>query len=182
MNTHRSAGLLLRWLAQSAWGAQHRPARDPANLADLDLETLMQMDVIVTAQKREERLQNVPISVDAVTGATLENFGDKNFFDYASAIPNLTVGIGAGQGGNGSGFGVSSSRAVTIRGLAGNNTTVFYLNDAPLPLSLDPRAVDLERVEVLRGPQGTLVGAGPIVRTVRLITPTPPMHATSRNL
>jgi len=92
MNTQRSAGLLLCWLAQSAWGAQHPPASDPSNLADLDLETLMQMDVIVTAQKREERLQNVPISVDAVTGATLENFGDKNFFDYASAIPNLTVG------------------------------------------------------------------------------------------
>ena len=181
MNTQRSAGLLLCWLAQSAWGAQHPPASDPSNLADLDLEALMQMDVIVTAQKREERLQNVPISVDAVTGATLENFGDKNFFDYASAIPNLTVGIGAGQGGNGSGFGVSSSRAVTIRGVAGNNTTGFYLNDAPLPLSLDPRVVDLERVEVLRGPQGTLFGAGSMGGTVRLITREPALNDTSGN-
>ena len=182
MNTQRSAGLLLCWLAQSALGAEHPPASDPSKFADLDLQALMQMDVIVTAQKREERLQNVPISVDAVTGATLENFGDKNFFDYASAIPNLTVGIGAGQGGNGSGFGVSSSRAVTIRGVAGNNTTGFYLNDAPLPLSLDPRVVDLERVEVLRGPQGTLFGAGSMGGTVRLITREPALNDTSGNL
>src|ERR1700674_1662293 len=70
MNTQCSAGLLLCWLAQSAWGAEHPPASDPSNLVDLDLQALMQMDVIVTAQKREERLQNVPISVDAGPGGT----------------------------------------------------------------------------------------------------------------
>jgi iron complex outermembrane recepter protein len=182
MNTQRSIRLLLCLLARSACGAEHPPTGDLSNLADLDLQALMQMDVIVTAQKREERLQNVPISVDAVTGTTLENLGDKNFFDYASAIPNLTVGIGAGQGGNGSGFGVSSSRAVTIRGVAGNNTTGFYLNDAPLPVSLDPRVVDLERVEVLRGPQGTLFGAGSMGGTVRLITREPVLNSTSGNI
>jgi iron complex outermembrane receptor protein len=182
MNSQRSIRLFLCLLARSAWGAEHPPAGDLSNLADLDLQTLMQMDVMVTAQKREERLQNVPISVDAVTGTTLENLGDKNFFDYASAIPNLTVGIGAGQGGNGSGFGVSSSRAVTIRGVAGNNTTGFYLNDAPLPVSLDPRVVDLERVEVLRGPQGTLFGAGSMGGTVRLITREPVLNNTSGNI
>jgi outer membrane receptor protein involved in Fe transport len=136
----------------------------------------------VTAQKRKESLQSVPLSVDAITGATLENLGDKHFFDYASSLPNLTVGIGAGQGGNGSGFGVSSSRAVTIRGVAGNNTTGFYLNDAPLPLSLDPRAVDLERVEVLRGPQGTLFGSGSMGGTVRLITREPSLDKISGKL
>ena len=130
-------------------------------------------EVIVTAQRRSESLQTVPISMDAISGATLENLGDKNFFSYATTIPNLTVGIGTGAGGNGSGFGVSSSRAVTIRGVAGNNTTGFYLNDTPLPLSLDPRVVDLERVEVLRGPQGTLFGAGSMGGTVRLITREP---------
>ncbi len=182
MKTQCSAGLLLCWLAQGAGAAERPPAGDPANLADLDLQALMQMDVMVTSERREERLQNVPISVDAITGATLENFGDKNFFDYAATIPNLTVGIGTGQGGNGSGFGVSSSRSVTIRGVAGNNTTGFYLNDAPLPVSLDPRVVDLERVEVLRGPQGTLFGAGSMGGTVRLITREPALNDTSGNI
>ena len=47
---------------------------------------------------------------------------------------------------------------MTIRGIAGTNTTSFYINDTPVPLSLDPRVLDLQRVEVLRGPQGTLFG------------------------
>jgi iron complex outermembrane recepter protein len=136
-------------------------------------------EVIVTAERRSESLQTVPLSMDAISGVTLENLGDKNFFDYASSIPNLSVGIGTGAGGNGSGFGVSSTRAVTIRGVAGNNTTGFYLNDTPLPLSLDPRVLDLERIEVLRGPQGTLFGAGSMGGTVRLITRQPSLQQTS---
>jgi outer membrane receptor protein involved in Fe transport len=136
-------------------------------------------EVIVTAQKRAENLQTVPISIDAITGATLENLGDKDFFDYASTVANLAVGIGTGAGGNGSGYGVSSSRSVTIRGVAGDNTTAFYLNDTPLPLSLDPRVLDLERVEVLRGPQGTLFGQGSMGGAVRLITRQPALDQTS---
>jgi iron complex outermembrane receptor protein len=136
-------------------------------------------EVLVTAQRRVESLQSVPVSMDAISGATLENLGDKNFFDYATSIPNLTVGIGTGAGGNGSGFGVSSTRSVTIRGVAGNNTTGFYLNDTPLPLSLDPRVLDIDRIEVLRGPQGTLFGAGSMGGTVRLITRQPSLEETS---
>src|ERR1700742_3153933 len=86
-------------------------------------------DVVVTAQRRTEKLQDVPISMTAVTGATLENFGDKSFTDYAASIPNLAQSTGAGAGGNGNAFGVSSTRAVAIRGVYGNNTTGFYLND-----------------------------------------------------
>jgi outer membrane receptor protein involved in Fe transport len=68
---------------------------------------------------------------------------------------------------------------VTIRGVAGNNTTGFYLNDTPLPLSLDPRVLDIDRVEVLRGPQGTLFGAGSMGGTVRLITRQPSLEEIS---
>ncbi len=117
-------------------------------------------DVVVTAQRRAEKLQDVPISMSAVTGATLENFGDKSFTDYALSIPNLAQSTGAGAGGNGNAFGVSSTRAIAIRGVFGNNTTGFYLNDTPVPMSLDPRVVDIDRIEVLRGPQGTLFGQG----------------------
>jgi iron complex outermembrane receptor protein len=136
-------------------------------------------DVVVTAQRRAEKLQDVPISMSAVTGAMLENFGAKDFVDYAASIPNLSVGSGAGAGGNGNAFGVSSTRAVAIRGVAGNNTTGFYLNDTPIPMSLDPRALDIDRVEVLRGPQGTLFGAGSMGGTVRLVTREPSFDQTS---
>ena len=130
-------------------------------------------DVVVTAQRRTEKLQDVPISMTAVTGATLENFGDKSFTDYAASIPNLAQSTGAGAGGNGNAFGVSSTRAVAIRGVFGNNTTGFYLNDTPVPMSLDPRVVDIDHLEVLRGPQGTLFGQGSMGGTVRLVTREP---------
>jgi iron complex outermembrane receptor protein len=107
-------------------------------------------EITVTAQRREEKLQDVPISMSAVTGATLENLGFTSFNDYAGLIPNLSVGTGAGAGGNGNGFGVSSTRAVAIRGVAGNNTTALYLNDTPIPISVDPRVIDIDHVEVLR--------------------------------
>ncbi len=136
-------------------------------------------EIVVTAQRREEKLQDVPISMSAVTGAVLENLGAKNFNDYAAMIPNLANGTGAGAGGNGNAFGVSSTRAIAIRGVAGNNTTGFYLNDTPMPMSLDPRAVDIDRIEVLRGPQGTLFGAGSMGGTVRLVTHEPSVEAKS---
>ena len=136
-------------------------------------------EVVVTAQRREEKLQDVPISMSAITGVTLENLGAKTFNDYTGAIPNLATGTGAGAGGNGNAFGVSSTRAVAIRGVAGNNTTGFYLNDTPMPMSLDPRAVDIDRIEILRGPQGTLFGSGSMGGTVRLVTREPAVDRSS---
>jgi len=135
--------------------------------------------IVVTAQRRTEKMQDVPISMSAITGTTLENLGLKSFNDYSALIPNLSVGVGSGAGGAGSGAGVSSSRAVAIRGVAGNNTTALYLDDTPVPLSLDPRVIDIDRVEVLRGPQGTLFGAGSMGGTIRLVTRQPSLDQTS---
>lgn len=136
-------------------------------------------EVVVTAQRRPERLQSVPISMSVVTRATIANFGEQSLSDYAAGIPNLSLSTGAGAGGHGSSFGVSSTRAIAIRGVYGNNTTSFYLNDTPIPMSLDPRSLDLERVEVLRGPQGTLFGASAMGGTIRLITREPRLHGVS---
>jgi iron complex outermembrane recepter protein len=144
-----------------------------------DQNTAPLEEIVVTAERRAENLQSVPISMSAISGTTLENFAVRNFFEYAVTVPNLTIGAGTGVGGNGSGFGVSSSRAVTIRGVAGNNTTGFYLNDTPIPLSLDPRVLDVDRIEVLRGPQGTLFGAGSMGGVVRMITREPALDQTS---
>ena len=125
--------------------------------------------VIVTAERRSESIQEVPLSVTAISGDTLAKFSDVNFTDYAHAIPNLSFGTG-------SDFGITNGRTITIRGITGGRyrngqaTTSFYIDDTPVPLALDPRVLDLERIEVLRGPQGTLFGSSAMGGTVRLIT------------
>jgi iron complex outermembrane recepter protein len=125
--------------------------------------------VVVTAERRVESIQEVPLSVTALTGETLQKFDMQDFADYAHTIPNLSFGTG-------SDFGVTNGRTITIRGITGGRyryglgTTSFYIDDTPVPLSLDPRVLDLERIEVLRGPQGTLFGSSAMGGTVRLIT------------
>ena len=99
--------------------------------------------VTVTAERRTENLQSVPLSVTAISGDTLQKMGATEFADYAKAVPNLSYGTG-------NGFGVSTAREVTLRGVAGTNTTNFYIDDTPVPLSLDPRVLDLQRIEVLK--------------------------------
>ncbi len=106
-------------------------------------------EIVVTAQKRAESLQDVPMSISAITAETMQRADISTFIDYASKIPNLTFSYGQGQG-------VLESRAIAIRGIQGAGTTGFYVDDLPLPTTMDPRVVDLERIEVLRGPQGTL--------------------------
>ncbi len=125
--------------------------------------------VTVTAERRSESIQEVPLSVTAISGETLEKFGDVDFGDYAHTIPNLSFGTG-------SDFGVTNGRTITIRGITGGRyrygqaTTSFYIDDTPVPLALDPRVIDVERIEVLRGPQGTLFGSSAMGGTVRVIT------------
>jgi iron complex outermembrane recepter protein len=125
--------------------------------------------VTVTAERRSESIQEVPLSVTAISGDTLQKFNAVDFTDYAHSIPNLSFGTG-------SDFGVTNGRTITIRGITGGRyrnggaTTSFYIDDTPLPTALDPRVLDLERVEVLRGPQGTLFGSSAMGGTVRLIT------------
>lgn len=125
--------------------------------------------ITVTAQRRSESIQDVPLSVTALSGDMLTKFDSVQFDDYAHMVPNLSFGTG-------NTFGVSNGREITIRGIAGTNTTSYYINDTPLPISIDPRAVNLERVEVLRGPQGTLFGSSAMGGTVRLITRQPDLN------
>jgi outer membrane receptor protein involved in Fe transport len=129
--------------------------------------------VIVTAQRRSESLQEVPISMSAITGESLDNLGLTRFDQYAAMVPNLSLGTGAGSGGAGTGFGVSTTKTITIRGVFGDDTTGVYLNDSPVPPSMDPHLLDLERIEILRGPQGTLFGAGSMGGTVRFVAREP---------
>ena len=128
-------------------------------------------EVIVTAQKRSENEQSVPMSMTTFSSAALEQKSINDFFDYATKVPNLAFAP--------TGDGVGTARTVSIRGISGQNVTGFYIDDVPLPDSVDPRVLDIDHIEVLRGPQGTLYGARSMGGTVRLITKTPDLTTTS---
>ncbi len=140
-----------------------------ANAASDQLAT-----ITVTAQKRAESAQSVPLSMTTFTGAALQEKAITTFFDYATKVPNLSFAP--------TGDGIGTARTVAIRGISGNNVTGFYIDDTPLPDSLDPRVLDVARIEVLRGPQGTLYGARSMGGTVRIITQKPDLEHYSATL
>ena len=135
-------------------------------------------EVVVTATKREELLQDVPIAVTALTGQALEELGITNFSDYVMQLPGVTAG-GSGPGQNTIYIrGVASTTPnLTTAGVAGLAPNVaFYLDEQPLSQpgrNLDVYAADLQRIEVLSGPQGTLFGGSSQAGNVRLITNKP---------
>ena len=140
-------------------------------------------EVVVTATKREEPLQDVPIAVTALTEQTLERVGAANFADYALQLPGVTAG-GSGPGQNTiyiRGL-ASTTPNLTTAGVAGLAPNVaFYLDEQPLAQpgrNLDVYVADMERIEVLSGPQGTLFGASSQAGNVRLITNKPDVAET----
>ena len=144
-------------------------------------------EVVVTSRKKAEGLQDVPLSVNALTEESLEQKGINVFEDYLMQLPGVTAG--------GSGPGQST---IYIRGLASttpNLTTAgvaglapnvaFYLDEQPLGQpgrNLDVYAADVGRVEVLSGPQGTLFGASSQAGVVRMITNKPVIGESSSSL
>lgn len=122
-------------------------------------------EVVVTATKRSEPLQSLPLSVTSISGEDLRDRGATDFFAYAVAVPNLSFGAATD--------GILSNRTVSLRGIQGTNTTGFYIDDTPIAETIDPRILDLERIEVLRGPSGTLYGARSLGGTIRHITRRP---------
>ncbi len=130
----------------------------PASSAELE-------EITVTAEKRAETQQNVPLSMTTFSDVALQEKQINNFFDYATKVPNLAFAP--------TGDGVSTSRTISIRGISGDNVTSFYIDDTPLPDSIDPRVLDLDHIEVLRGPQGTLYGARSMGGLVRIVTKEP---------
>jgi iron complex outermembrane recepter protein len=134
-------------------------------------------EVVVTSTRREESLSKVPISVTALTQADMDDKGIKDITDVA----RFTPGINIDNTGTGS---------IAIRGIAstgGAGTTGIYIDDTPIqmralafnPDETLPQTFDLDRVEILRGPQGTLFGAGSEGGTVRYITTQPSLDKTS---
>ena len=145
-------------------------------------EDAAQLDeVVVTANKIAQRSQDVPLSITAVGAKELSRTGSIKAEDYFPSIPNLSISS-AGGGGASFGDGRSSGKNIAIRGISGNGTTAFYLDETPLPEFADPRLFDVNRVEVLRGPQGTLYGSNTMGGAVKVVTNQPNAFNTSGNV
>ncbi|WP_308911883.1 TonB-dependent receptor [Pseudokordiimonas caeni] len=137
-------------------------------------------EIVVTSRKRSETLQDVPFSVNAKTEEQLRNSGATGLADLARNVAGLAItDLGPGQS------------QIAIRGVAAGQTARdlanvkeqvgVYLDESPISVALftpDVDLFDLERVEVLRGPQGTLFGAGSLSGTVRYITKMPEMNSS----
>ncbi|MFM7433028.1 MAG: TonB-dependent receptor [Gammaproteobacteria bacterium] len=134
-------------------------------------------EIVVTAQKRSENLQDVPISIEAIGTEKLEELNIRNFNDYVRMLPSVaaTPSIGAGAG-----FSAVYMRGI-VTGGDGQATTSqpsvgTYLDEQPITTiqgNLDLHLYDIARVEALAGPQGTLYGASSQAGTIRIITNKP---------
>ena len=135
-------------------------------------------EIMVTARRVQESLQDVPLAVTALGSREIDEIGVTNFQDYVLQLPSVTAG-GSGPGQNTIYIrGVASTTPnLTVAGVAGLAPNVaFYLDEQPLAhpgRNLDVYAADLARIEVLSGPQGTLYGASSQAGNVRLITNKP---------
>ena len=130
-------------------------------------------EVIVTAQKRDESVQDVPISIDVLGETQLENLGVTDLEDFAQLLPSVSyVALGPGSG------------SIYIRGISGGGENVLgsqpnvavYLDEQPITAVggyLNPHIYDIDRIEALAGPQGTLFGANSQSGSIRLITNKP---------
>jgi iron complex outermembrane receptor protein len=153
------------WGSGAAWGAAADTPADDTGLAE----------IVVTAEKYSSTIQNTPISISAITGDELTADGITTVEDVAHLVPGLSIRT--------SGPGNTEYEA---RGLASNGgaapTVGFYLDEVPLSppalaqvgkVVIDPDLYDVDRIEVLRGPQGTLYGSGSMGGTIKIVTNQP---------
>ncbi|RYY24884.1 MAG: TonB-dependent receptor [Sphingomonadales bacterium] len=176
-----SAGMAAALVAATGAQAQTQSPVQPDTVEANDVA-----EIVVTASKREQKLRDVPSAITVLGGEALETQGVQSIRDYATLTPGLTL-RDQGQSGIGT---------VIIRGLntgAGSQsaTSVVYLDDVPFTASSprsgsqfvapEPELADLDRIEVLKGPQGTLYGAASLGGVVRLISKRPDPSAFSGN-
>jgi iron complex outermembrane receptor protein len=148
-------------------------AADAARAAATD-DTMA--EIVVTAEKTSAPLSKVPISISAIAGATLQEQHITDYADLARAAPNVSFSSGGGPG----------QANIEIRGIssqAGSATTGIYLDDVPINVlnlystgATEPRFFDLDRVEVLRGPQGTIYGASSMGGTIHFVSNQPDLN------
>jgi iron complex outermembrane receptor protein len=170
-------------LGGSSFGYAHIAAAAAA-ATETDSDAIQ--EITVTAQRRSENMQDVPIQIQALTGETLTQLNVTTFDDFVKYLPNVTSAT------NGPGQGVVFMRGLATSTLATQGSSgigsfpnvAVYLDDQSGQLpgrNLDVYAADIERIEVLEGPQGTLFGAGAQAGVLRYITNKPKLDVTEGN-
>src|SRR6478735_9708445 len=170
-------------LAQSNAGQAAGQAPEPVKQAQAAQGVPDETEIIITATKREENLQNVPISVQAIGTRRLDQLNISNFQEYTRQLPSVSY-LTAAPG----------STVVYMRGISaagsgaeGNHSGPLpqvgsYLDEQPITTiggTLDVHIYDIARIESLSGPQGTLYGASSEAGTIRIITNKPELGVTS---
>ncbi len=169
-------------LGSSAAGIVHA-----ATATDTDSSVDSIQEITVTAQRRSENMQDVPIQIQALTAETLTQLSVETFDEFVKYLPNVT------SASNGPGQGVIFMRGLATSTLATQGSSgigsfpnvAVYLDDQSGQLpgrNLDVYAADMERIEVLEGPQGTLFGAGAQAGVLRYITNKPKLDVTEGNV
>jgi len=173
----RSAAVLLAGGSSLLAIAQAAAQTPPAPAAAPHVE-----EVTVTAQKRSENVRKVPLSITVLSGAKIKADHITNFADLTRAVPNLSFSSQAGAG-------LSTLELRGIASMAGTATVALYLDDVSLTTrniytqgTAEPRFLDISRVEVLRGPQGTLYGASALGGTIKYISNQPDPTQFSGNV
>jgi outer membrane receptor protein involved in Fe transport len=134
--------------------------------------------IVVTAQRREQAISDVPQAVQAISGDQLQDLGVEQIEDVIALVPSATIGSTISVGSN-----VFQIRGVAAAETDGDPTIGFYLDNFAFSLPGRPYApaadfYDLQRVEVLRGPSGTLYGLGSLGGTIKVITNDPDLYDT----
>ncbi len=171
-------------LSGSGMGMGISHAATTADTSATDADAIQ--EIVVTAQRRTESIQDVPITIQAITGEQLKQLNIQTFDDLLRYTPNVTFS------GNGPGTGNIFMRGLSSGG-SGNQSqsttapfpnVALYLDDEPMQFPArnnDVYMVDMERVEVLEGPQGTLFGGGAQAGAIRYITNKPKLDTTEAN-
>ncbi len=132
-------------------------------------------EIMVTAQRREQSLQDVPVSVSALTQESIKAKGVTRLQEYFSSIPGLSyqqIGAGERNGQSVAVRGVGNTRLFAVSDGTAAQTVGFYINDVPIQ-AVDNKLFDVSRIEVLKGPQGTLYGQASLGGTIKIETNKP---------
>jgi iron complex outermembrane receptor protein len=142
-------------------------------------------EIVVTAQKRTEDLTKVPASISVLSGAALQEQHIDNFQDITRAIPGVSFGAGSTVSGGPVGPGTTNINIRGISSVSGSSTVSVYLDELSITQgnlydgSAEPKFLDFARVEILRGPQGTLFGASSMGGNLRFISNKPNLDTYS---
>jgi iron complex outermembrane receptor protein len=168
-------------LSGSTGGLAHAATATDTGTADTSSDTIQ--EITVTAQRRVENAQDVPITIQALTGETLKELNVTTLDDFVKYVPNVTAAnLGPGQSSifmRGLSVGVTGQQGTGTTGPIPNVAVYLDEQSGALPgRNLDVYAADIERIEVLEGPQGTLFGSGAEAGVLRYITNKPKLDVT----